>query len=281
MNVPLASDDGSRLLPGAGASQNAAQRQTHSHREQHEHSHSHSHSHSESHSHSDSESHTFSYTHSHSHEYGRGQAPTHAHTAHGDAQRQALTQVAFRLIAEGGLERFRTREVAKRAGVNIATLHYYFPSKEDLIRSVVDYLSNEFSTRQAPFTGEPGEALGEIHRELTDSLYQLREFPEIFVVLFELFLRALRDPVIHEMTRGMDVGWHEHIVSYLREGVRRGTLRADLNPDVAGWELIALIKGCVMQIMAHPQDFPIERVHADVERWFTENSSDAKNAPSE
>ncbi len=194
--------------------------------------------------------------------------PGHTHTAHGDAQRQALTEVAFHLIAQGGLERFRTREVAKRAGVNIATLHYYFPSKEDLIRSVVEYLSHEFATRQAPFTGAADEPLTEVRRELADSLFQLSEYPESIVAFLELFMRSLRDPAIRESLRGMDADWQEHIETYMVAGVRQGVLRADLNAEVAAAGLIAFIKGCVMQKMIDPDGYPIERIHVEIERWL-------------
>jgi len=200
---------------------------------------------------------------------GDGNAPAHTHTAHGDAQRQALTRVAFLLIAEGGLERFRTREVAKRGGVNIATLHYYFPSKEDLIRSVVDYLSTEFATRRAPYPEPGGDPLTELRRELSDSLYQLREFPEIFLASFELFVRAAHDPAIRVIMQEMDAHWHEYVVSYMSEGARQGVFRADLDPAVAAWELIAIIKGTILQLTVSPKDFPIERIHTEIERWFT------------
>src|SRR5205823_12230072 len=52
-------------------------------------------------------------------------------------RRRALVLAAFGQIAERGFEGLRTREVAAEAGVNIATLHYYFPTKEALIRGVV------------------------------------------------------------------------------------------------------------------------------------------------
>jgi AcrR family transcriptional regulator len=50
----------------------------------------------------------------------------------GDERRRSLVLAAYHLIAEGGLERLRTRDIAARAGMNIATLHYYFPGKEDV-----------------------------------------------------------------------------------------------------------------------------------------------------
>src|SRR2546430_7157743 len=55
-----------------------------------------------------------------------------ARTTHADERRRSLVLAAYDLIAEKGFEDLRTRDVAARAGVNIATLHYYFASKEDL-----------------------------------------------------------------------------------------------------------------------------------------------------
>ena len=54
-------------------------------------------------------------------------------------RQKALVQAAFNQIAERGFEGLRTREVAAGVGLNIATLHYYFPTKESLIRGVVAY----------------------------------------------------------------------------------------------------------------------------------------------
>ena len=65
-----------------------------------------------------------------------------------EQRRQDLVLAAFELLAEKGFEGLRTRDVAARAGVNIATLHYYFPTKEALIGGVVEHVMTRFrSTR--------------------------------------------------------------------------------------------------------------------------------------
>ena len=52
-------------------------------------------------------------------------------------RRRALVAAAYTRIANEGFEGLRTRDVAADVGVNIATLHYYFPTKEALIRGVI------------------------------------------------------------------------------------------------------------------------------------------------
>jgi AcrR family transcriptional regulator len=125
-------------------------------------------------------------------------------------------RAAFDLIAERGFEGLRTRDIAARAGVNIATLHYYFATKEDLIRGVVDALVKRFRTQQAPALAEqPRSPLIELRQELQDAQYQIRESPEMFSVLFELVLRSLRDPALRAILRDMEVAWREHIETFL------------------------------------------------------------------
>src|SRR5580693_5729063 len=61
-------------------------------------------------------------------------------------RKTALMQATFDVIAESGFEGLRTRAVAERAGVNIATLHYYFPSKQHLIEGLAQFIGANFVT---------------------------------------------------------------------------------------------------------------------------------------
>src|SRR6516162_11359527 len=111
-------------------------------------------------------------------------------------RRAELVRIAFGLIADKGFEGFRWREVAAQAGINNATLHYYFPTKEDLIRGVVEYLVQEFSNNRATAVSKESGAAEELRCEFEDVGIRMRESPEQFVVMTELAVRASRDPAI-------------------------------------------------------------------------------------
>ena len=56
--------------------------------------------------------------------------------------RARLRQLALQLFAEQGYEKTSLREIAERLGVTKAALYYYFKSKEDIVRSLVeDYMA--------------------------------------------------------------------------------------------------------------------------------------------
>jgi len=76
-------------------------------------------------------------------------------------RRQALIAAAYQRIANDGFEGLRTRDVAADVGVNIATLHYYFPTKEALICGVIGHGMQRF-TQTMPGEGSPAEQLAAI-----------------------------------------------------------------------------------------------------------------------
>lgn len=61
--------------------------------------------------------------------------------------REALLVAARELMAEKGLPRVTLREVAQRAGVQPALVHYYFGSKEGLLRAVTALVAGELVGR--------------------------------------------------------------------------------------------------------------------------------------
>src|SRR3979411_3362779 len=105
-------------------------------------------------------------------------------------RRDELVLAAFNLIAERGFEGLRTRDVADAVGVNIATLHYYFPTKESLIRGVVEHAMGRFRSTLAPH----GSPAGQLRNHLRAVRKLLRDEPEGGAGMGELALRSARDP---------------------------------------------------------------------------------------
>lgn len=71
---------------------------------------------------------------------GRG-----ATTEDGASVRQRLLEQALALICQRGFNGFSYRDLAERVGVKTSSIHYYFPTKEDLALEAV----NEYTARIA------------------------------------------------------------------------------------------------------------------------------------
>jgi len=188
----------------------------------------------------------------------------------GEERRQSLVEAAYHLIAQGGFEQLRTRDIAARAGVNIATLHYYFARKEDLIQGVVEYLLQQFMTAYLPGSSfEMRTPLEQIRGELAEMQHLLQEKPDMFIVMNELALRSLRDPSVRAHFTWLEEGWHGYLEGVLRQGKEQGLFRADLDAASGATWLILLIKGTTLHWITNPEAVDFERLRAEVERWLT------------
>ncbi|TMD24317.1 MAG: TetR/AcrR family transcriptional regulator [Chloroflexi bacterium] len=124
--------------------------------------------------------------------------------SHREDRREALVRAAFNQIAERGFEGLRTREVAAEVGLNIATLHYYFPTKEALIRGVIAHAMQRFRTTLAPH----GASADPLRRHLRAVRTLLRDEPQVGAVhrtLRGLLKRAARDELLAPELNSDDV----------------------------------------------------------------------------
>ena len=189
-------------------------------------------------------------------------------TASSDEQRQKLIQSAYNLIAEKGMAGLRIREVASHIGLNHATLLYYFPTKEALIKGVVDYCAHQFDALQAP---NASADLTTPHRQLyqrylADLAYQLREVPELFLVLDELLLYARRDPDTHKVLSNAIAYWQQSLTTLFEHDITQGRFHADLDARGAALMVISFCQGVSLLLTTSPDD--IDGVIAQFERWF-------------
>ena len=54
-----------------------------------------------------------------------------------------ILRVAAKLFSERGYDRVGTRDIAKAVGINSASIYYYFHSKEDILKSLYAFYTEE------------------------------------------------------------------------------------------------------------------------------------------
>ena len=158
-------------------------------------------------------------------------------------RRRQLVSIAIDLIAAKGFEGLRFQEVARRAGINNATLFYHFSTKEELIQGVMQHLGEEVRKTPAPSARKPRTAIEELRFEFQGVGELLRKQPKLFLVMTEISLRALRDPAIGKVVRALDHLWRRHLMEVIRLGIHEGTFRSDIDVEGAAAALMAQIKG--------------------------------------
>jgi AcrR family transcriptional regulator len=187
---------------------------------------------------------------------------TRARPAISEKRRQDLIVAAYRAIAERGFEGLRTRDVADEVGVNIATLHYYFPTKESLIRGVVDHAMSRFRSTLTPH----GAPATQLRSHLRAVRRLLLDEPELGAVMAELALRSSRDEAIQELLAETFLAWHTTMRGLIRHGVREGSLRRELDSPGVAAIVMSTVTALMLPVM---NGSPIgDQALGQLEKWL-------------
>jgi AcrR family transcriptional regulator len=140
-----------------------------------------------------------------------------------EARPQELLDAALALFVEKGFSATRSDEVAVRAGVSKGTLYLYYPSKEELLKAVIQQnlgqLIAEGSGIVDEFEGPSAELLallmhtwwnrvgntpaGAIHKIM---MSEVRNFPEIAQFYRDEVIQPASDLLVRTLKRGIERG---------------------------------------------------------------------------
>ncbi|MGE0304572.1 MAG: TetR/AcrR family transcriptional regulator [Acidimicrobiia bacterium] len=157
-------------------------------------------------------------------------------------KRQQILEAAAEVFAERGFQRARFDDVARRVGMDRASLYYYVGSKSDLFEAVAiapteaNVIAIEVISRSG---AAPEEKLAAAIERLMES-YEVH-YPNLFVYIREhgrqIGLGQKRDRRIAEIHKRYDSAF----VEILEEGRRAGVFTFDLPANVLGYSIVGMV----------------------------------------
>lgn len=136
-------------------------------------------------------------------------------------RREALIEAALRVMERDGLTAGTTRAIVAEAGMSLASFHYAFASREELLRELVQrVIGRELAAAMGEWSPEDG--LAACLRAAADGyLAHLQEAAGQEQLMLELTLLAVRRPDLHPIAR-------EQYRSYVRAATQLLDLAAEL-----------------------------------------------------
>lgn len=149
----------------------------------------------------------------------------------GGERRQRILEAAVRVFAERGFHSSRVGDIAEEAAVAHGLLYHYFPSKEELLRTI---FRDAWSRLTAALHGVEagGDPAPEQLRKVAAVLLRAwRDDPDLVRVLVR---EVARSP---ELSQQVDEVREVFLVieRVIERGQREGTMREDLDPRLASW----------------------------------------------
>lgn len=118
----------------------------------------------------------------------------------------AILEATLKLIARGGIDAVRYRDVAQESGVPLGTISYQYPSREELVRSAFKhFLAKSESSLRHVATGVRLREPRDIAKLIADVLQGEYAAPDrAHLAEFELLVYAARDREMAEMLSEWD-----------------------------------------------------------------------------
>jgi len=157
-----------------------------------------------------------------------------------ELRREEILDASERIFAQKGFHAAGIADIAKELGIGHGTFYRYFKNKRDIALQVIDRLLGRLAEVGLAESPEESNSLEE-HRE------QVRRMLDRGLALGESHPQVLR--LLHEQSVAIDVrrmvfmvdAFVAHTMRFLRNGIDKGFLRADLDVRPTAEMLVALI----------------------------------------
>jgi AcrR family transcriptional regulator len=94
-------------------------------------------------------------------------------------QRQHILDTALTLMSQKGVDGTSMRDLASAAGLNVASLYHYFPSKRDLLVAVLEdrgFIADMAAARPASIEQTTADVLAELLDGMLGSMLEVEDF---------------------------------------------------------------------------------------------------------
>jgi len=164
-------------------------------------------------------------------------------------RRERILEAAAHLIATRGIHSVRVSDIAERIGTTNGTVHYYFPSKDDVLTSAMEWAVETAFERQGGDLRALTSGYDRLVR-LTDlQLPASEQVIEEWSIWLQSWTEASFRPELR-VTHGDYHGrWRAMVRSIIERGQRQGEFRME-DPDLLTDQYATLVNGAGTQVLA-------------------------------
>ena len=176
--------------------------------------------------------------------------------------RETVLKVALSVFSAKGYAATSLEDIAREAGVTRGAIYWHFKSKADLYNTLVESVSARANTVVQEAAAEGGSLTEVLQRIFVRQMTLIEEDTELRA-LAELMLfktgpaRALASGRKKQIESGKAL--IAEIAEVMRQGIRQGVLRSDLDPDNIARAFLALQNGAIQLWLLAPKSFSLKK----------------------
>ena len=176
----------------------------------------------------------------------------------GEERREEIVQAVLELAAEKGVKQLTTQAIADRVGIAQPTVFRHFPTRDAILRAVMETVGSAMLAVIAGVLAGRGTAEQKLQQLLTRQLRFISGRRGISRVLFSERLHH-EDPELKAVVRRMMAAYTDKVAGLVAEGQSSGHFRPGLDPGETAMMILALVQGLVMRWSISDFEFDLER----------------------
>ncbi|MET3952880.1 TetR/AcrR family transcriptional regulator [Arthrobacter sp. UYEF36] len=176
-------------------------------------------------------------------------------------RRHEILDATCQVLSERGFRELRIADVAKIAGYSTGTVHYYFDSKEELVREAFRF-QYEQSVGRRERDLDPGDDPVARLRKLADGyLPSSAATIRSWRVWLELWVSALGDASLPAINNHYYGDWRQAVLDAAEAGKDQGLLNIK-DPVAFADAYVGMLDGLAIQVLIHSEHMTADRMRA-------------------
>ncbi|MFD0920234.1 TetR/AcrR family transcriptional regulator [Saccharopolyspora rosea] len=172
---------------------------------------------------------------------------------------QQILDAAWKLIAERGYHSVRISDVAQACGTSAATIHYYFPGRDDLLTETLRYSVRLAFDRQVAELHSISDAHERLLRLVELQLPTPGLLRSEWSIWLQVWNESALNPDLQVLHSDSYTRWHETIARTIRQGQQQGVF-TDTDAEELTVTLTALVDGLGIQVLTGRPGRSVERM---------------------
>ena len=150
--------------------------------------------------------------------------------------KENIFDVFVEMVSTSGYENVTTRDIAKKTGINAASIYYHFESKEKILEYAYDYYAKYQYDNRAPAEAmkkliETAAGAEEIISGFfyTFETEDLKKYTRMILITKIIYMRLFQDPIANAMFAESNTNSAEYVISIMKHGIGAGRIAPDFD----------------------------------------------------
>lgn len=179
-------------------------------------------------------------------------------------RRHEILEATCEVVAERGFRDLRIADVAKIAGYSTGTVHYYFDSKEELLKDAFRFQYEQSRERRNAYARVEEDPVVRLRKLADGYLPTSVETIRSWRVWLELWVSALANESLREINDYYYGDWRQAVLDAVTEGKTRDLLNV-IDPVAYADTFVGMLDGLAIQVLIGSTHMTAKRMKATCE----------------